>query len=483
MNDSTLDELSAAHAPSGPLRHAQLTIVAHPDLRRVGAGLSLPPGQLLEVSRLSPIFDDGLPLADRTVSRVPVTFGGTRSGVVVEGEGWRLSDGRSATMTWRGHSVGGPEGPGEWQDRGLVLWASSRVALLLELGEAPGPDWFGRSFVARRVAARCEVLARPSAPVLVRGPSGAGKELLARGLHERGPRAGGPFVSVNLASVPATTAASSLFGHVRGAFTGADTASSGLFGSADGGTLFLDEIGAAPPDVQDLLLRAVELGEVLPVGARGPRRVDVRVVAATDADLEAAMAEGRFRRPLYYRLAGHVLDVPPLAARRADIPRLFVEALVAAQAELGAAPAQVTAETLVGLLDRSFLGNVRELRALASRVALGAPLPPEERAAEPIADAPRTSVARLPLDPARVRAALDESGGVLAQAARALGVSNAALHQFLARSGTARRARDLDDDELAAALEQAGDVTEAARALGVTVRGLQLRLARDRRSP
>ncbi len=496
MTDSTLDGSSVARPPVAPTRQLRLAVVAHPDVSRVGAGLVVG-AEPVALSRGAPCLDDGRPLDDRAVSREPALVCLDVDGVLLEGGRWVL-DGSDAPDDSPDPS-GRPDGALRlgWSEleRGPVVWLGRRVALTLEVGPVAEPVWFGRSLAARQIAARAQQLAQLSAPVLVRGPSGAGKERIAHALHERGPRARGPFVSVNLASVPASTAASALFGHTRGAFTGADVASAGLFGAADGGTLFLDEIAAAPLEVQDLLLRAVELGEVLPVGARGPRRVDVRVVAATDADLEAALAAGRFRRPLFYRLAAQVIDVPPLAARRADVAPLFVAHLAEERAALGLPAVEVPARLLVELLAQPLAGNVRELRALAARWALDGSLPaagesgaqnktPATQGTEGNATAAvvarRSAATRPALDAGRVREALVGANGVLAQAARRLGVSNAALHQFLERSGAARRACDVPAEELAQALAEGGEVADVARRLGVTLRGLQLRLTRER---
>jgi DNA-binding NtrC family response regulator len=203
-------------------------------------------------------------------------------------------------------------------------------------------------------------------PCLVRGESGVGKELVTRAIHEGSRASSGPFVPLNCGGVSRELVQSALFGHKRGAFTGAVDARRGAFAAADGGTLFLDEIGELPLDVQPLLLRTLETGEVTPVGEDAPRKVRVRVIAATHRDLASWVREGKFREDLYYRLAVVTLEVPPLRDRPEDIPTL---ARLFARQE-GAS--DLDDEFIEELAQRPFPGNVRELRnAVLSYVALG----------------------------------------------------------------------------------------------------------------
>jgi DNA-binding NtrC family response regulator len=201
---------------------------------------------------------------------------------------------------------------------------------------------------------------------LVQGESGVGKELVARAIHEGSRVSGGPYVPLSCGAIPRELVASTLFGHKRGAFTGAVEARRGAFGAADGGTIFLDEIGELPLDVQPALLRVLETGEVAPVGEDAPRKVHVRVVAATHRDLEARVREGQFREDLYYRLAVVKLHVPALRERRDDIPRL---ARAFARQE---GMADLDADVIAALQERPLPGNVRELRnAVLTYTALG----------------------------------------------------------------------------------------------------------------
>ncbi len=202
--------------------------------------------------------------------------------------------------------------------------------------------------------------------ILVRGESGVGKELVARAIHEGSLVGRGPFVPVNCGALARELVASTLFGHTRGAFTGADKARNGAFMAADGGTLFLDEIGELPIDVQPMLLRALESSEVQVLGEDTPRKVRVRILAATNRDLRAAVASGRFREDLYYRLAVVPLEVPPLRERLDDIPTLASH--FARQEGLPGLPDDVLAH----LATLPWPGNIRELRnAIQAYAALG----------------------------------------------------------------------------------------------------------------
>ncbi|HWM88339.1 MAG TPA: sigma 54-interacting transcriptional regulator [Kofleriaceae bacterium] len=216
-------------------------------------------------------------------------------------------------------------------------------------------------------------LARSDLPVLVQGETGAGKELAAAAIHAFSPRAGGPFVSVNCASIPEALAESELFGHARGAFTGALSARPGHLEAASGGTLFLDEIGELALPVQAKLLRALESGEFTRVGEVKPSSTDIRLVAATNRDLEAEVAAGRFRRDLYFRLAGARLELPPLRDRPRDIAVLARTMLVDVCARLGRNQLGLSVASAQALFLHSWPGNVRELKNALDYAAAAAP--------------------------------------------------------------------------------------------------------------
>jgi DNA-binding NtrC family response regulator len=274
-------------------------------------------------------------------------------------------------------------------------------------------------------------------PVLICGESGTGKELVARALHRYGARAGGPLVAVNVAAIPRTLLESELFGHVRGAFTGAERNRRGLLRQADGGILFLDEITEMDAEVQVELLRFLEDGMVRPLGGEAAERVDVRVVAATNRVPQRALAEGVLREDLYYRLAVVTLELPPLRERRADIEALANHFLLRAASERGGAPRKLTPACVAALQQRSWPGNVRQLRnevlrldALAQQEEIG----PELVSAEVGSiDTPTLDLAEL--ERWAIREALQRAAGNKSEAARLLGISRRALYNKLGRTG------------------------------------------------
>jgi transcriptional regulator with PAS, ATPase and Fis domain len=300
---------------------------------------------------------------------------------------------------------------------------------------------------------RAQQIAASDSTVLVRGETGTGKELLAAAIHAWSPRAKGPFVVVDCGAIPAGVFESTLFGHERGAFTGAARRKIGLLEAADGGTLFLDEIGELPLDMQPKLLGAIERRSIIRVGGDTPIPVDVRIVAATHRKLEDEVAAGRFRRDLLYRLRVFELLVPPLRERKQDIPQLCAHFLEQVARKRGTKPKSLAPEALAAVLEYDWQGNVRELENSLERAALLA----EEDAIRPVDLSVddelfrRRAAARLaaPVESGGLRGTLEslererlsdtlrQCGGNRSQAARALGIKRASLLRRLKRYGLA----------------------------------------------
>ena len=278
--------------------------------------------------------------------------------------------------------------------------------------------------------------------VLVQGESGTGKEFIVRTIHDHSERAGRPFVSVNCAALPETLLESELFGHVRGAFTGAIRDKTGLFELATTGTLFLDEIGEMAPTVQAKLLRALQEGEIRKVGGERSTRVNPRVIAATNRDLRAAVEAGSFREDLYFRLGAFVIGVPPLRERREAIPTLVHQFLRAAAKQMKKEVRGVSAEVMTLLMNYRWPGNVRELEHALQRAVILAQgptvtvreLPPEVRSGTPDPSA-RDSLDLGAHERNAIRRALERFGGNRQRAAKALNISTVTLWRRIKRYG------------------------------------------------
>jgi DNA-binding NtrC family response regulator len=298
----------------------------------------------------------------------------------------------------------------------------------------PLPNVAGGSAQIQHLARQVRRLSQHTYPVLIFGETGTGKELIARALHLEGPRASKPFVVINVSALPRELIESELFGHERGAFTGAVARRAGAFDEAHGGTLFLDEIGELPLEAQPKLLRALDGYEVRRVGGPGSgRRADVRVVAATHVPLEERVMRKEFRRDLFHRLEVFVLSVPPLRERRGDIPPIARDILTKLAAELG--PRTITPHALARLVAHDWPGNVRELRNVLYRAA-------DRVSREAIIDVADIDTAMNPnaperhavtLTPALARAILREHKGNLSAAARAAGTARTTFRTMTRR--------------------------------------------------
>jgi transcriptional regulator with PAS, ATPase and Fis domain len=447
----------ASEAPTVRVLSALLVVVDGPSR---GASVAVSEG----LARVGTAAGNELRLADPTVSRVHcelrVRSGsvlirdcGSTNGTFVEGVRLREGEVKPGALVRVGSSAFRIE------DSGMPAYLpmSERTSF----GEC-----VGSSLEMRRVYAVLERAAPTTSTVLIEGETGTGKDIAARSLHANSTRARGPFVPIDCAAIPLTLIESELFGHVRGAFSGATNDRRGVFEEAAGGTVFLDEIGELPMQVQPKLLRAIEQRAIRRVGSNLERPVDVRIVAATNRSLAQCVNEGTFREDLYYRLAVIQVTIPPLRSRREDIATLARHF----HAQLGG-PGELTPEFLAMLAARSWPGNVRELRNFLERsVSLGlvgdGPAPPAEL--PPEQGIPADAIEQLvplhvPLKDARqawterfetvyVRGMLRKTGGNLTRAAELAGVNRRFMQRIVSRLALSGAdlgvdPKDLDDGE------------------------------------
>ena len=335
----------------------------------------------------------------------------------------------------------------------------SRIEELKRQGQGSSlAERMGGSPAIAQVIQQVAQVAESNFTVLVQGETGTGKELVARGIHQQSPRRPAPFVAVDCGAIPETLVESELFGHERGAFTGAQARREGHFQLAKGGTLFLDEIGNVPLATQAKLLRALEQREVNPLGATRAVAVDTRIIAATNSELEESVKAGRFRADLYYRLSEFTIALPPLRSRREDIMHLSQRFLDEVSMELRRPVRRIADEAMQVLLHHDWPGNVRELRNVVRKAALlatdvvtpehipalsaSAPAP-SRAAAEPLGeDLSLREVAELAAGQAErevIRHALESTKGNKSQAARLLRTDYTTLHAKMKRYGISAR--------------------------------------------
>jgi two-component system response regulator HydG len=444
--DGGTTAVASHHAPAATATPVfRITVVDGPDR---GASVSV------DATRPAPLLVGHSPacdlrLSDREASRrhasfdvadqhLQVTDLGSTNGTTVNGvavSGARLRGGETVRIGRTSLRV-------DLESESSVLPVSQATGFGRVIG--PSPEM-------RRLYPLCERLAATALPVVIEGETGTGKELLAESLHEQGPRAAGPFVVFDCTSVPPNLVESELFGHEKGAFTGAVATRKGVFELAHGGTLLVDEIGDLEAALQPKLLRAIERSEFRRVGGDRPIKVDVRVLAATRRDLDHEVQVGRFRDDLFHRLAVARIELPPLRRRRGDIPQLAA----AFARQLGAPDGVLPEPLLLRWQDYAWPGNVRELRNAVSRyLALG-----EE---EPAQGAPGAS-----MDQGR-------PGQGALEAVLALGLPFSAARQ--------RVLREFDRAYVARVLaEHGGNVVRAAAASGIARRHLQRVKARSQK--
>jgi two-component system nitrogen regulation response regulator GlnG len=488
-----------------------LTLISHPTATRAGARLVLDAvvaGREVALSRNGPNFTRpgepfGHPLSDPFVSRTPIVFSPGERGRL------RLRVGEGGTRVLVGEQpLTSREFTPEELAVGVPLDLSGRVVLLLHLAssQAGAPrdtlGMVGESPGIRRVREHIQRIADLHVPVLVRGETGTGKELVAQAIHHHGPRKAGPFISVNLGAIPKELAAAELFGAHRGAFTGATRDREGFFRAAQGGTLFLDEVGEAPPEVQVMLLRVLETGELYPVGGHTPIKTDVRLIAATDANLEEHIRDGRFKAPLLHRLSGYEIRLPPLRERREDLGVLFqhfareeLEAIGEAHRltprDLYAEP-WLPASLAVRLLRFAWPGNIRQLRNLTRQLVIGSRGQPvlrlDPRLAEELDAASVAEPVMKPPAAAPRRKSTEVTGEELLSALRQhawdlkltadwLGIPRSSIYDVIDKHPNIRRAGTLTAEEITRCHQECGgDLDEMVRRLEVSKKALNRRL-------
>jgi DNA-binding NtrC family response regulator len=504
------------------LRIPTLTIVYHPETRRIGERAvlrALLDGRTASLSRLEPGFApphsaEARPLLDRHLSRSPLRIARGEDGSL------DLSAGEGRTrVAADGLPVLEPRSFSPQEvERGVILELANRVVLLLHsLPATPlrATDSFGligESDGLLRVRHDIRRVADLDVPVLLRGETGTGKELVARAIHDASRRAERPYLSLNMGAIPATLAAAELFGSVKGSFTGSVRDQAGYFQRAHGGTLFLDEIGEAPPEVQVMLLRTLETGEIQRIGGPGLQRVDVRLIAATDADLERAIERGSFRAPLLHRLTGYEILLPPLRERRDDFGRLFIHFLTEELRSIGEehrldpnqddSPLWMPASVVARLARYGWPGNVRQLRntvrqlVIASRAGESVEISPQiERLLREVAPTPAPAepfetpaAPRRRAEAAEYRSPSEVTEAELVEALRAtrwevklaatqLGISRPSLYLLIGKFPSIRKASDLTREEILEARQLCGGRLDAmVDRLEVSKKGLQQRM-------
>jgi len=301
----------------------------------------------------------------------------------------------------------------------------------------------GRSRAMQEVIQRAELVAQTKSTVLITGETGTGKEMVARAIHHRSAQRDMPLIKVNCAAIPETLLESELFGHVRGAFTGATITKRGKFALADGGSIFLDEIGTLSTSIQAKLLRVLQEREFEPLGAERTQRVDVRVIAATNRDLKLMVSEGRFQEDLYYRLNVIPIQIPALRERREDISVLIEHFVEKHRQRTGKAIDKLEDDVVQALQKYDWPGNVRELENTIERAVVLATGPVITRSAISLLGATSAPPPGLPslrlhqnlewVERETIRRALEQSGGVKKDAAELMGISQRALSYYLAK--------------------------------------------------
>ncbi len=508
------DWMSGTASPSKPLVAPALTVLCHPDPRRLGERAllgALLSGGKVAVSRTQPLFrppagGPARPLADRYLSRQPFYLEANRAGGTDIGQAESrtriIVDGipldRERRIT------------AERLRAGVTLELSDRVALLLHhhLHSSDSDErrfgLVGDSSLVVQLREDIRRVADLEVPVLIRGETGTGKELVARAIHGASPRGSGPFVGVNMGAITSSLAAAELFGALKGSYTGSVGRQEGYFRSAHHGTLFLDEIGEAASEVQVMLLRALETAQIYPVGSQSPVDIDVRVVAATDTELEVRLESGQFKEPLLHRLSGYVIWVPSLSARLDDLGRLLVHFLRQELEKIGDLdrldPTDDTSQPwlsahVVGRLARSpWPGNVRQLQNVVRQLVIAnrglpsleisqqvelllGPDPATRPAPSPTSAPPPGRRSPADVDVEELVRALRHNRWDLTATAKELSISRPSLYNLIRQTPQIRTATDLSPEEIARCHQECGgDLEMMVDRLEVSMSALRRRV-------
>ena len=515
--DHTPPEDETLAGSDSELKIPCLTILFHPDVDRVGEWVLLPElreGQSVSLSRLEPLFssssrEDALPLADPHLSRQPYVI------APVDDDGSiRISQNDlSTTLKINGDTLRNrKELHASHVTRGVVLLMSERVALVLHLtwpseieSDLPASEIVGESWQIVALRRELRRIADMAVPVFIRGEMGTDKAVVAEALHRMGPRGGKAFVPVNVAAFPPSIASAELFGSVKDTSTQASSIREGVLEKAHRGTLFLDEIDELPAESQSSLLRALETGEIQPVGTDVVRRVDVRVMTGSDSDVEAATDAGHFNPDLFERLNGYEVRIPPLRERRDDIGRLLIHFLREELDSIGEghklddpgghSKTWLPAKLVALLCEHDWLGNVRQLKNAAKQIvshnrnrARAEMSPGLERLLE-METAPRrvSTYESTPPHPGyrqpatvtdeELLASLQANAWRLRPTAVQLGVSRTSLYALIERCDAIRKATELDRREIESCLERCeGRIDQAVEELRVSKAALERRM-------
>jgi len=489
--------------------HPALTILAHPNPLRMGERAvlyALREDHPISLSRRTPDFAHpgqviGTPLNDPYLSRTPllfrtksansITLDPVQTTTPITLDGAELREAR----TFSNNDL----------ERGITIQLADRVLLLLHVcSREPNPTdedlgLIGFSDSILEVRDEIRNVRDLDTPVLLRGPSGTGKELAAQAIHD-GNATKGPFISVNMSAVPPSLAAAELFGAAKGSFTGSSRSQLGFFRAAHGGTLFLDEIGDTPLTIQTMLLRALETGEIQAVGSQTMRKVKVRLIAATDSNLEAHIENQTFRAPLYHRLSGYVIQLPNLRCRLDDLGRLFLHFAKQELNQMGElhrlndpgpdADPWIPPPLMTQLVRFSWPGNVRQLRNVVRQLIIGSRDMQQLQAKGMIRELLQTDSATLDiahekpqdLRPRQIPTAtlldvLKRNHWDIKASATALGISRGSLYTLIDKTPGLRKATDLSAEEIESGYARhAGDLDALAEEFRVSHRALRRRI-------